>query len=765
MKKINVLTVGNPNSGKTTFFNSLTGSRQQIGNWAGVTVDKKTGVMQLEGSEYHLTDLPGIYTLENAEGEQSLDESIAIKALFAFNDDLIINIVDASCLERNLFLTLQLRELGLPMVVVLNKIDLLVKQEEKIDIALLSQLLGVPVIAVSANDLGSIKECKLQLKNEIEKLTNTQAIRTASEPFLLDYGITFEEMLTQLTAYLTEQKTSHPRSIALRLLAGDAALLQCFSSDQKAYINRCIKKEEPLDPDIHIADVRYTKVALICNECRKKIKSIKTQVTDHIDKVVLNPIAGLPIFIAVMYLMFMFSINIGGAFIDFFDIAAGALFVDTTHALFDNILPVWLVTLLADGVGAGVQTVATFIPVIACLYLFMSLLESSGYMARAAFILDHFMQKIGLPGKAFVPLVLGFGCNVPAIMATRTLDQERERRLAAAMAPFMSCGARLPVYALFAAAFFPDQGQNLVFLLYLLGIFAAIFTGFILRNTLYKGSSEGLLIEIPRYEIPRLKNVGLKTWHKLKRFIFGAGKTIVLVVTLLNFLNAIGTDGSFGHQNSANSVLSKVAQTITPVFSPMGVQADNWQATVGIITGIFAKEAVVGTLNSLYTVNNPENNEEFDLFNTLKEAVKTIPDNLFGINYTDPLGLDVGNLPDQAAVADEQGVDLSIFQNLSAHFTLASAFAYLVFILLYTPCVAAMGAYVREFGKPYALFIGAWTMLIAVVAAIVCYQITLLTTTPFISLGWILFALGILAGTIALLDWYAKRHTLLLERA
>lgn len=756
MKSQNIITVGNPNSGKTTLFNRLTGSRQQIGNWAGVTVDKKTGVFGIEGDEFHLTDLPGIYSLENADGEQSLDESIAIKALFESEFDLLINVVDASCLERNLYLTLQLRELGIPMLVVLNKMDLIEKQGVEIDMNALSQSLGCPVIGVSAHDLDSIEACKVTSKQCLDS-------NVFMTPFELNYGETFESQLLQLTDYLTRQSMTHPRSTAIRLMAGDLALFNQFSAEQQTQIKKDLTSDQSLDADIYIADIRYTEVAQICQKSRKTVRSITTQVTDTIDAVILHPIVGLPIFFSIMYLMFLFSINIGGAFIDFFDIAVGAILVDGTHAIFDQILPIWLVTILADGFGAGIQTVATFIPVIACLYLFMSLLESSGYMARAAFVLDHAMQKIGLPGKAFVPLVLGFGCNVPSIMATRTLDQEHERRLAAAMAPFMSCGARLPVYALFAAAFFPEQGQNLVFLLYLIGIFAAIFTGLLLRKTIYRGTSEGLLMEIPRYELPRIKDVSLKTWHKLKRFVFGAGKTIVIVVTILSFLNSIGTDGTFGHQDSDQSVLAKIAQTATPIFSPIGIEENNWQATVGIITGIFAKEAVVGTLNSLYATENNEGDGEFDLLASLQEAVLTIPENLLGINYADPLGLDVGDLPDQASVAEDQGVDISIFQNLTNHFTEASAFSYLVFILLYTPCVAAMGAYVREFGSSYAAFIGSWTMLLAIVAAIICFQITMLFTTPLISLLWIGGSILVLMSVYVILKWQGERQFRQLE--
>lgn len=749
MSNKQVLTVGNPNSGKTTLFNRLTGGKQEIGNWAGVTVDKKTGQADLGNQQCSLTDLPGIYTLDNADGENSLDESIAISALFSLPSDLIINVVDAGSLERSLYLTLQLRELGRPMVVVLNKMDIAEKHGFRIDTEVLSTLLGCRVLTVTATSPASVDSFKSALNDVLNN-------REESTPLQLHYGEPLEAAIDTLGDALKAAGYTYTRAAAIRLLCGDQALIHQVPDPVKQCLNATNLTLTGHDIDLIVADVRYSDVADICHKSKRQIVPLKARVTDAIDNVVLNRYLGIPIFFAVMYLMFMFSINIGSAFIDFFDISTGALLVDGGHYLLDNHLPVWLVTIIADGIGGGIQTVATFIPVIACLYLFMSLLESSGYMARAAFVLDKAMQKIGLPGKAFVPLVLGFGCNVPAIMATRTLDQERERRLAAAMAPFMSCGARLPVYALFAAAFFPENGQNIVFLLYLLGIVMAVFTGMVMRKVLFPGDSEALLMEMPRYEWPRLKDVVLKTWHKLKRFVLGAGKTIVVVVTLLSFMNSVGTDGSFGHQDSDSSVLAKVAQTITPVFSPMGIQEDNWQATVGIITGIFAKEAVVGTLNNLYATTATENDAPYNLMNSLHDAVLTIPENLLGLNFVDPLGLDVGNLPDKAAVAEEQGVDMSIFANLSLNFTAASAFSYLVFILLYTPCVAAMGAYVREFGRPYAVFIASWTMLLAVVSATVCYQVLTFMSSPLASAMWVAISMALMLGAIFSLKHSAR---------
>lgn len=724
-----ILTVGNPNSGKTTLFNGLTGSKQQVGNWVGVTVEKKTGRYTHSGDEFILTDLPGIYALDSGNDSNSIDESIASRAVLTHPADLIINVVDVTCLERSLYMTLQLRELGRPMIVVLNKMDALKRERQSLDIQQLEKVLGCPVFMLSATSKEQVSRFK-------EKLHKVLLQGVALKELLLDYGSAFEQSIGKL-ATIFQHKQVAPRALAIRALENDLLVINGLPEVQRELIQK-EQLQSGLDIDLHVADTKYTFLHEQCQQIRKTEGKLSHSFTQKADKLILNKWVGVPFFFVVMYLMFMFSINIGSAFIDFFDIGVGALLVDGGHYLLDDHLPIWLVTLLADGLGGGIQTVATFIPVIACLYLFLAVLESSGYMSRAAFVLDKVMQKIGLPGKAFVPLVLGFGCNVPAIMATRTLDQERERKLAASMAPFMSCGARLPVYALFAAAFFPESGQNVVFALYLLGILAAVFTGLVLKHTLYPGSSDSLVMEMPDYEIPTVQNVMIKTWQKLKRFVLGAGKTIVIVVMILSFLNSVGTDGSFGNEDSDNSVLSKVAQVVTPVFAPIGINQDNWPATVGIITGIFAKEAVVGTLNNLYT--SAEGDEsEYDLMASLQEAVMSIPENLTGLSFSDPLGIEVGDLTDSSAVAEEQAVDASIFGNLKQHFVTGhAAFAYLIFILLYTPCVAAMGAYVREFGANYARFIAVWTMGLAYGGAALYYQATRITETPVESLTWII---------------------------
>ncbi|MBY8273722.1 Fe(2+) transporter permease subunit FeoB [Vibrio fluvialis] len=724
----NVLTVGNPNSGKTTLFNGLTGAKQQVGNWAGVTVEKKTGRYQHSGDEFRLTDLPGIYALDSGNDSNSIDESIASRAVLTHPADLIINVVDVTCLERSLYMTLQLRELGRPMVVVLNKMDALKRERQTIDVKKLEKAIGCPVFTLSANNKGQVRQFK-------EKLHKVVVQGIALEQLDLNYGDDFEASIARLAPLFSDQEVS-ARALAIRSLEND---LLVINSLEQTYREQIANEQRlcAMDIDLHVADCKYTYLHQLCQKVRRSEGKLSHSFTEKADRFVLNKWIGVPFFFVVMYLMFMFSINIGSAFIDFFDIGVGALLVDGGHYLLDGHLPVWLATILADGIGGGIQTVATFIPVIACLYLFLAVLESSGYMSRAAFVLDKVMQKIGLPGKAFVPLVLGFGCNVPAIMATRTLDQERERKLAASMAPFMSCGARLPVYALFAAAFFPESGQNVVFALYLLGIVAAVFTGWVLKKTLFPGSSDNLVMEMPDYEVPTLQNVLIKTWQKLKRFVLGAGKTIVIVVAILSFLNSVGTDGSFGNEDSDNSVLSKAAQVVTPVFEPIGINHDNWQATVGIITGIFAKEAVVGTLNNLYTSAQGDD-AEYDLIGSLQDAVMSIPENLMGLNFSDPLGIEVGDLSDSASVAQDQEVDASIFGNLNNHFVTGyAAFSYLIFILLYTPCVAAMGAYVREFGTRYARFIAVWTMGLAYASAALFNQAAHFSESPVSSASWI----------------------------
>ncbi|MBL0596868.1 Fe(2+) transporter permease subunit FeoB [Aeromonas jandaei] len=741
-----LVTVGNPNSGKTSLFNALTGARQQVGNWSGVTVDKKMGEFSADGHDYKLMDLPGIYSLANQEA--SLDEQIASRYVQGHQPDLLLNVIDAANLERSLYLTLQLRELGLPMVVVLNKMDILKKRRVTINEGLLSQALGCPVVALSAHNRQQVAAFKSQIHGFIGK---------SQQALMLDYGTDLEKDLAELETLLAPHHLT-TRGRALRLLEEDAAMQETLLPGQQAAATNVVTRaHQGQDIDLQLADIRYGHIHLWASQACQQQGKLTVAQSEKLDRVLLNRWIGIPFFLFVMYLMFMFAIKVGSAFIDFFDIMGNALFVEGVHHLLGLVnAPDWMGAILADGFGVGLQTVATFIPVIGCLYLFLAVLESSGYLARAAFVVDALMRRLGLPGKAFVPMLMGFGCTVPSVMATRTLNSERERLMTSAMAPFMSCGARLPVYALFAVAFFPESGQNLVFGLYLIGILVAVLTGLLLRSTLLPGKSDSMVMEMPDYEWPRPVNVGIKTWQKLKSFVFGAGKTIVLVVAVLSVLNSLGTDGSFGHQEQESSVLSKISQAVTPVLHPIGVRDDNWQATVGIVTGIFAKEAVVGTLNSLYAGGGAEEEKgEFSLVASFHEAVDAVATNLAEINPTDPMGLAVGNLDDQKAAAEEQEVDVSTYGNMQTHFDgAAGAFAYLLFVLLYMPCAAAMGALVRETGRQWALFTAAWCNYMAFMCATVFYQLATFAAHPEQSLFWVAsYGLSLL-----LLWWAGRRH-------
>ncbi|MFP4484293.1 MAG: ferrous iron transport protein B, partial [Spirochaetaceae bacterium] len=622
---ITVALAGNPNSGKTTVFNGLTGARQRIGNWPGVTVEKKEGFLnyesatdllvrpfapdqghttephkataQLAGGRINIVDLPGIYSL-SATAE---DEIIARDYLLSGEADVVVDIVDATNLQRNLYLTLQLIEMEIPVVVVLNMMDIAQQRGLKIDADELSERLGCPVVPASAIRSDSIQN----IKRSIAHAAHAPAPATVE----VSYPEPIEALLSSWEPRLSgvsEALHVRPRWIALKILEHDSWITDRVVASGALGLREIADSLEALDKqlgddaDIAIADAKYALIHGLSRQVSKQ-RLTKEALSDRIDRIALNRILGIPIFLGVMYLVFWVSITVGGAFIDFFDILFGTIFVDGLGALIAGVgAPAWLQTIVAGGLGAGVQTVATFIPVMFFMFLVLALLEDSGYMARAAFVMDRFMRRIGLPGKSFVPMMVGFGCTIPAILGTRTLESTKDRYMTIFMAPFMSCGARLPVYALFAAAFFPTQGGLVVFSLYLIGIILAMLTGLLLKHTMFRGETSHFIMELPPYHSPRPRQTLLQTWSRLKSFIVRAGTVIVLVVMLLSVINSIGTDGTFGNEDTEQSVLSATGRAITPVFTPMGIEKDNWPATVGIFTGLFAKEVIVGTLSSLY---------------------------------------------------------------------------------------------------------------------------------------------------------------------
>ncbi len=742
-RPLTIALAGNPNCGKTALFNALTGIRQRTGNWPGVTVDRKEGRFHIDQDEVGVVDLPGIYSLDAS----SLDEQVTRDYLLSGEADLIVNIVDASNLERNLYFTVQMLEMGVPMVMALNMMDVARKRGLDIDFDRLSRDLGCPVIPIVAVSGEGITK----LKAAIQDL----AANAVTGGFVLAQDEVVEQAITSMEPLLPcsgDYPSAKCRWLLLKMLEGDAFALGKADEalkDQVAHWQHDIQDRVDEEVDIHIADTRYGHAHAISQNVTRMRGRVEKTLSDRIDKVVLSRWLGIPVFLGVMYLMFMFAINIGGAFIDFFDGVAGAIFVDGLGAVMGAIgLPDWLIVLLADGAGGGIQVVATFIPIITALYLFLSVVEDSGYMARAAFVMDRFMRSIGLPGKAFVPMIVGFGCNVPAVMATRTLESERERKLTILMNPFMSCGARLPVYVLFAAAFFPANGQNLVFGLYLIGILVAILTGLVMKKTLLSGESAGFMMELPHYHLPTLKGIALRTWDRVKLFIKEAGRVIVIMVLIINTLNSIGTDGSFGNEDTEHSVLSALSKGITPVLAPLGIHQENWPATVGIFTGILAKETVVGTLDALYTnlarddsALAPVAEAPFDFWQAIGDAAATVPENLLGVKdlLTDPLAMDVGDLSDIEATAASQSVNVDVFGAMAARFDgQAGAFAYLLFILLYSPCVATIGAIRREAGPRWAAFVVTWSTSIAFISASLFYQVATYEGHPGTALGWII---------------------------
>ena len=716
--------IGNPNSGKSTLFNRLTGAQQTTGNWPGVTVEKKTGVSHIGEQRYEVIDLPGVYSLETAS-RSGLDEKIARDFLSCQPPQLVINVVDATHLERQLFLTAQLLHMGLPMVVVLNRMDLLAEHNLKIDLDALSNKLGCAVIPISAYYNQGIDE----LKERLAGLLNQRAHLHFDLPDTLHrsvHALRDLQPMSNDSCWRTLQMLINPSAAPLDIRE--------FVTAEKA------KLEAHYEEDLALiaADLYFQFAHDASHLSVQRTDKFSRNVTDQIDRWVLHPLWGLPIFFALMYLVFALSINLGNAFLDFFDQAAQAIFVDGFALVLQNLhAPEWLITLLAHGVGGGIQVVASFIPVIGALFLLLSILEASGYMQRAALNMDRFMRRIGLSGQAFIPLVVGFGCNIPAVAATRILPDQRDRIMTVMMTPFMSCSARLTVYVLFASAFFVEYATLLVFSLYFIGILAAILTAFILKKTLLPGDAPPLLLELPNYHKPALINILQNTRHRLHSFIVNAGKVIVIVVLLINFFNSLGRDGSFGHENQNDSVLSIAAQQITPLFSPLGVSEENWPATVGLVTGILAKEVVVGSLDALYqgmpanAPNTPLNNEStaeatFHLSQALSDALATIPQNLGAMltGFIDPLGLhNIQSASDPQLAAQNLDISADTLHKMTAYFGSASAaYAYLLLILLYFPCVATLGAIKSELGTRWALYSGAWSVFLGYTVAVGFYQ-------------------------------------------
>ncbi|HHE38559.1 MAG TPA: Fe(2+) transporter permease subunit FeoB [Candidatus Cloacimonetes bacterium] len=738
MKKLTIALAGNPNCGKTSLFNALTGAKQYVGNWPGVTVERISGNYKYREHAIEVIDLPGIYSFS----AYSLDEKVAREFILMDKPDLVVNIIDASNLERNLYLTTQLLEMKIPVLIAMNMVDVAKKKKIKIEVEHLALHLGCPIIPIIANKKVGIEELKDEIIRAAEN-RNISKTQVLYDSVVEDAIKTIQE---KSAPFALENKVD-PRWLTIKLFESDELAEKITENSLKKEVEQEISKIEKhthINADIVIADGRYGFIHGLTRDVVHRDSEIRKNISDFIDRFVLNRVLSIPIFFAVMYLIFMLTINVGSPFVDFFDKFIGTIFVDGFgHLLTSLSLPKWLITLLADGIGGGIQAVSTFIPPIFFMFFSLSILEDSGYMSRAAFVMDRFMRLIGLPGKAFIPMLVGFGCNVPAIMATRTLDKRKDRILTILINPFMSCGARLPVYVLFASVFFPENGGMVIFSIYMIGIILAILSGLLFKKTLFKGETSTFVMELPPYHIPTFNGIMLHTWQRLKDFLLRAGQVIIIVVLILSFLNSIGTDGSFGNEDSENSILSGIGKAITPIFQPMGISRNNWQATVGLFTGIFAKEAVVGTLDALYS-NSNDKSEEFDFWQGIVEAFQSIPEGFKGLEETaiDPMGVAV-DTSDKEATAEELELETDTMSKMQILFGgKNNAFAYLLFILLYVPCVAAIAAIYRETNIRWTLFSVSYLTILAWLVSTLFYQISIFITQPAVSTLWIFIVIA-----------------------
>ncbi len=654
--------IGNPNCGKTTIFNLLTGAQQVVGNWPGVTVEKKSGWFDLAMQQVQLIDLPGIYSLTAASNE-AIDEKIALAFLQQGEYDLIINVIDAANLTRSLYLTSQLLEMETPVLLVLNMGDVAAAKNIEIATQHLVEILQAPLVRLIAKNPKealpilhtAIQQAFTMPKRQPLELYTDNPILQEELHSLADYNLSNYWLAVQMLE----------NGIAPSTLAAPAAhqhaLIQAQSRISEGYDE---------DADMIIINMRLEYVNHVSNQVVSGASAAHSSRWDKwLDAVFLHKIWGLPILACIMYLVFSFSIICGGALGDTFTQAANLLFTDMPLALLGHYqLDIPILSTIIKAIGGGVAIVAPFVPVIAALYLALGILEDSGYMTRAAFLLDNILRKIGLPGKAFVPLVLGFGCNVPAIMAARTLENKQDRIATIMMVPFMSCSARLATYTLFISAFFPQHGHLILFALYMLGIALGILTGWLLRRYLLTEELAPFIVQLPDYHLPSLGNIYRRTKHRVKKFVLKAGSLIAASFVIL--------------QLTLGSLVDLKANTaawhapVTSLLQPIGITPDNWPAAAGIVSGIIAKEMVIGTLGALY------------LHNDLREspALEEILQEKFG--------------------------------------SPRAAIAYLIFILLYFPCISVFVVIMRELSWRWAVASTAWSTTVAYVLAVAYYQIS-----------------------------------------
>ena len=716
---VKIALAGNPNSGKTTLFNALTGSNQFVGNWPGVTVEKKEG--KLKGhKDVTIIDLPGIYSLS----PYTLEEVVARNYLINERPDVILNIVDGTNIERNLYLTTQLAELGIPVVMAVNMIDVVEKNGDKIDFMKLGKAIGCEVTAISALKGKGIKEAA-------DKAVSLAQNKSFKSVHTFDEGVenVISEIASKLDSSIPEEQK---RFYAIKLFERDDKIADTMTDvpDVSALIDKA-EKEMDDDSESIVTNERYNYISSIINECYKKKNMKKLSVSDKIDRVVTNRWLALPIFAVVMFIVYYISVTtIGtwvtdwtndGLFGDGFNLFGTEIFVPGIPVLIGNALEAlgtaeWLNSLILDGIVAGVGAVIGFVPQMLVLFLFLAFLEACGYMARIAFIMDRIFRKFGLSGKSFIPILIGTGCGVPGIMASRTIENERDRRMTIITTTFIPCSAKLPIIALIAGALFGGSGV-IAASAYFVGIAAIICSGIILKKTkMFSGDPAPFVMELPAYHMPTAGNLLRSMWERGWSFIKKAGTIILLSTIVLWFLQGFGFEDGFGMiEDMENSILARIGNIIAPIFAPIGW--GDWKAAVAAVTGLIAKENVVGTFGILYGF---------------------------------------------AEVA-EDGAE--VWGSLASSYTALAAYSFLIFNLLCAPCFAAIGAIRREMNSAkWTWFAIGYQCVFAYVVSLCVYQLGSFFTGGGFGIGTAAAIVIVIAFLYLLLKPFKESNTLRINK-
>jgi ferrous iron transport protein B len=655
-KKIRVALAGNPNVGKTTLFNAITGSKQHVGNWPGVTVEKKSGFRKYKGYDIEIIDLPGTYSLT----AYSMDEIVSRNFIIEEKPDIVVQIVDASNLERNLYLTTQLMELETKIIITLNMCDLAIERGDKIYIPKMQEMLATPVVKAVASQEKGIEEL---LDKVIEEKNNNQ-----HHGHEIGYGDEIEKLIFEIEKILSNDSNitnKYPlRWMSIRLLEGDENIKSKVSNSSVAReIDDILDSIDQEEYEAEIADKRYSAINIIFPQICTRANQTLTK-SDMIDRVLTNKYLGIPIFLALMWGAFELTFAFATPFMDMIELGVTWL----SGFVASNLQPEWLGSLIGDGIIGGVGAVLIFVPNIFILFFLLSLLEGSGYLARAAFIMDRLMYKIGMHGKSFIPMLMGFGCNVPAIMAARSIEDDRDRLITILVVPFVSCGARLPIYILFAGTFFGRQAGTVIFSMYVLGILVAVASAKLFRLTVIKGKPAPFIMELPPYRMPKLKSAVIHMWDNGAMYIKKAGTVILLGVTIIWILASFPWGVEYG---SESSYVGLIGHLFEPLLRPLGF---DWRISVALVFGFVAKEIVVGSLSVLF-----------------------------------------GAGENQAALSESLLADPGI--------TALNSMSLMVFSLLYMPCVAAMGVIKKETGSwKWTVFAIVYGITVAWVMAFVVYQ-------------------------------------------